>query len=99
MKTRIVSIGNSQGIRIPKPLLDELAAQAATGQPTRIVSVNGLVRDPGNYPLEPTMRISDLIRAGGGLGPDENHLGAILHHSSDVQVARLDAAIVEVVGE
>ena len=32
-----------------------------------MVRVGGQVRAPGEYPLEPDMRISDLLRAGGGL--------------------------------
>ena len=32
-----------------------------------MVRVGGQVRAPGEYPLEPGMRISDLLRAGGGL--------------------------------
>lgn len=50
-----------------QPLLEELTAQSSSGEPTRIVSTGGLVREPGNYPLEPGMRVADLIRASGGL--------------------------------
>lgn len=49
------------------PLLNELASQATTGEPTRIVSIAGSVRAPGEYPLEPGMTLADLMRAGGGL--------------------------------
>jgi protein involved in polysaccharide export with SLBB domain len=59
-----------------KPLLDELISQSSSTEPTRIVSVGGLVREPGNYPLEPGMRVADLIRAGGGLGEAAYTLGA-----------------------
>lgn len=59
-----------------QPVLDDLAAQAGAGEPTRIVSVGGLVREPGNYPLEPGMKVSDLIRAGGGLAEAAYTLGA-----------------------
>ena len=48
-------------------LLDELDAQAPDSQPVSIARVGGQVRAPGDYPLEPSMRVSDLIRAGGGL--------------------------------
>jgi len=47
-------------------LLDELRAQAPANQPIAIARVGGQVRAPGDYPLEPGMRVSDLIRAGGG---------------------------------
>jgi protein involved in polysaccharide export with SLBB domain len=35
--------------------------------PTTIVRVDGRVKSPGDYPLEPGMTVADLIRAGGGL--------------------------------
>jgi protein involved in polysaccharide export with SLBB domain len=55
--------------RIIKPLLDELRLQSSLGRPTEIVGVAGNVRVAGDYPLEPGMRISDLLRAGGNLQP------------------------------
>lgn len=49
-----------------QPLLDELRVQGTSGRPTETVYVDGQVRVPGEYPLEPGMKVSDLIRAGGG---------------------------------
>jgi polysaccharide biosynthesis/export protein len=49
-----------------QPLLDELRVQGTSGQPTETVHVEGQIKVPGEYPLEPGMRVSDLIRAGGG---------------------------------
>ena len=49
-----------------QPLLDQLRVQGTSGQPTETVHVSGQVKVPGEYPLEPAMRVSDLIRAGGG---------------------------------
>jgi polysaccharide export outer membrane protein len=51
------------------PLLEELRRQSRLDDPTRIVAINGRVKAPGDYPLEPEMRISDLLRAGGKLDP------------------------------
>jgi polysaccharide biosynthesis/export protein len=51
---------------IIQPLLDELRLQGSSRQPTELVHVEGKVRVPGDYPLEPAMKISDLVRAGGG---------------------------------
>jgi protein involved in polysaccharide export with SLBB domain len=51
-------------------MLNEIRLQSSLGEPTRIVHVDGQVKVPGDYPLEPGMRISDLLRAGGGLSPD-----------------------------
>lgn len=53
--------------RIIDPLLRELRMQSRIEEPTLEVSVAGKVRIPGRYPLEPGMRISDLLRAGGSL--------------------------------
>ena len=53
--------------RVVDPLLDEMRRQATIDAPATEVEISGMVRAPGQYPLEPGMRISDLIRAGGGL--------------------------------
>jgi protein involved in polysaccharide export with SLBB domain len=53
--------------RIIKPLLDELRLQSGLQRPTEVVRVEGRVKVPGEYPLEPGMKISDLLRAGGDL--------------------------------
>jgi polysaccharide biosynthesis/export protein len=52
---------------VVEPLIEELEAQAASNEALPVVRVGGQVRAPGEYPLEPDMRISDLLRAGGGL--------------------------------
>jgi polysaccharide biosynthesis/export protein len=52
---------------IIQPLIEELQAQAQPNAPLPIVRVGGQVRAAGEYPLEPGMRVSDLLRAGGGL--------------------------------
>ncbi len=53
--------------RIIKPLLDEQRLQSSLTRPTQIVTVQGLVKVPGDYPLEPGMRVADLLRSGGNL--------------------------------
>lgn len=55
--------------RIIRPLLEELRWQSDLTRPTEIVQVGGRVKVPGEVPLEPGMRVSDLVRAGGGLDP------------------------------
>jgi protein involved in polysaccharide export with SLBB domain len=52
------------------PILEELKRQAVSSDPSQVVRVSGRVRVPGDYPLEPGMTVSDLIRAGGGLAED-----------------------------
>ncbi|MEO8313287.1 MAG: SLBB domain-containing protein [Pseudomonadota bacterium] len=53
--------------RIIKPLLDDLRLQSSLDRPTELVRVEGKVKVPGEYPLEPGMTVSDLLRAGGNL--------------------------------
>jgi polysaccharide export outer membrane protein len=53
--------------RIVAPVLRDLELQAGPDHPAQLVSVTGRVKAPGQYPLETTMRVSDLIRAGGSL--------------------------------
>jgi protein involved in polysaccharide export with SLBB domain len=64
--------------RVIQPLLEELQLQSKVGEPYREVSVSGSVKAPGIYPLEPGMRISDLIRAGGQLSEEAYTLRAEL---------------------
>ncbi|MBC8027671.1 MAG: SLBB domain-containing protein [Steroidobacteraceae bacterium] len=49
------------------PLIDEMKRQSSIAFPTELVRIDGRVKYTGDYPLEPGMRVSDLLRAGGGL--------------------------------
>jgi polysaccharide biosynthesis/export protein len=49
------------------PIMADLQLQSSATNPWQIVSIDGQVKNPGQYPLEPGMRVSDLIRAGGSL--------------------------------
>jgi protein involved in polysaccharide export with SLBB domain len=53
--------------RIIRPLVNELKTQSTYSKPTELVTIDGRVKVPGEYPLETGMTVSDLIRAGGGL--------------------------------
>ncbi|MHB8814263.1 MAG: SLBB domain-containing protein [Steroidobacteraceae bacterium] len=53
--------------RIVQPILDELRTESTAKEPEQVVSIDGRVNVPGQYPLEPSMKVDDLIRAGGGL--------------------------------
>ncbi len=53
--------------RITVPIIDELDRQSDRDEPRQVVGVGGHVKVPGQYPLEPGMKISDLLRAGGSL--------------------------------
>lgn len=49
------------------PALAKLKDQAKLGNPAELVSISGLVKAPGQYPLTPNLKVSDLINASGGL--------------------------------
>jgi polysaccharide export outer membrane protein len=53
--------------RTVAPIIDELRLQASAATPSRVVVIGGEVKAPGIYPLEPSMHVSDLVRAGGSL--------------------------------
>jgi len=53
--------------RTVAPIIEDLKLQASAGSPSEVVVISGQVRTPGVYPLEPSMHVSDLIRAGGSL--------------------------------
>jgi len=53
--------------RIVEPLLRAIRLQSRIDEPSQEVSISGRVKVPGTYPLEPGMRLVDLLRAGGGL--------------------------------
>ncbi|MCC5795202.1 MAG: SLBB domain-containing protein [Chromatiales bacterium] len=52
---------------ITRRLREELALQTGPERPLPVVRIEGRVQAPGEYPLEPGMAVSDLLRAGGGL--------------------------------
>ncbi len=63
----------------------ELDRQGTNTLPAKLVSVNGSVYEPGTYPLEEGMRVSDLIRASGNLKEKAETLTAELSRYENVQ--------------
>jgi protein involved in polysaccharide export with SLBB domain len=59
-------------------VLQQLRSQARDTAAPPVVSIGGHTSAPGEYPLEPGMKISDLIRAGGGLDAGAYSLDAEL---------------------
>ena len=51
--------------RIIAPLVRDLELQASPEEPAQLVTIDGKVKAPGKYPLQPEMHVADLIRAGG----------------------------------
>ena len=50
-----------------KPILEEMRRQSRIDLPSEVIRIDGRVKARGDYPLEQDMRVSDLLRAGGGL--------------------------------
>ena len=67
------------------PVLAKLREQGSVNTPANIVLITGAVRIPGEYPLEDTMRVSDLIRASGRLGEPAYTLNAEITRFSTVK--------------
>jgi protein involved in polysaccharide export with SLBB domain len=65
-------------VAVVQPLLNELELHASAQYPFREVGIGGRVKAPGQYPLETGMRVSDLLRAGGGLDEAAYELDAEL---------------------
>jgi protein involved in polysaccharide export with SLBB domain len=75
-RDRIIVFDTSSGRRqVMEPIIEELRRQSRIDRPTSLVRIDGRVKARGDYPLEPQMRISDLLRAGGGL--DDAAYGAV----------------------
>jgi polysaccharide biosynthesis/export protein len=67
-RDRIIVFDLESGRRnVLDPMLEEIRRQARIDLPGEVVRIDGRVKARGDYPLEPQMRISDLLRAGGGL--------------------------------
>ena len=88
--------------RVIASILDELRLQSQFGSPHSQVSISGRIRAAGAYPLEPAMRVSDLIRAGGSMDEGAYGLRAELarfsvvngeYRSKDIVDIDLDAII------
>jgi polysaccharide biosynthesis/export protein len=62
----VFDLSSSRG-GIVQPILNELKAESTAEHPEQAVTVQGEINAAGEYPLEPGMRVADLIRAGGGL--------------------------------
>jgi len=74
--------------RILAPVVRELELQATPDRPEQLVTVDGRVKAPGHYPLEPAMHVSDLIRAGGSLDDSAFRGGAEITRYSVIGESR-----------
>jgi protein involved in polysaccharide export with SLBB domain len=93
---------NANRETIVRPLMEELQLQATQEHPLAVVNISGSVKAKGDFPLEPGMHVSDLIRAGGGLDTAAYNGGAELSRyviengqSRRTQVIPIDLAAVQ----
>ncbi len=77
MNTTIISIGNSKGVRIPKPLLKE----SGLGKDVTIIAKNGEIRITAGKPaqkISETALLSERLLARDWLRPEEDKAWASL---------------------
>jgi len=82
--------------RVVRPILDELERQSSPDEPSAIVSIGGKTKVPGQYPLEPGMRVSDLVRAGGSLDVSAYRNQAELTRYEIVGGEKRETALIEI---
>ena len=92
---RIVTFGSTTGREENlSDLLDELNAQASFGNPAAIVSAQGNVRFPGEYPYLEGMSVGDIVNSAGGMLENSDDKYALLVRNRDNQGAiRVEDAI------
>jgi protein involved in polysaccharide export with SLBB domain len=82
--------------RVVGPLIADLERQSGRLEPDPAVVIEGRVKVPGRYPLEPAMTVSDLIRAGGGLDQAAYGATAELARYEVVGGERRQTAVIDV---
>jgi len=85
----IVLNTNEPRTELLEDALERLRAQATTALPTQIVSVNGQVRFPGDYPLTRGLSVEGLIELAGGLNESaDTGVAEITRFDADPSVGR-----------
>ena len=82
--------------RVIQPILEELQLQSTYGEPYAEVSITGQVKASGSYPMEPGMRVSDLIRAGGSLAEQAYTLRAEIARYQIVDGQSRNTAVIDI---
>jgi polysaccharide biosynthesis/export protein len=100
-RDRIIVFDSESGRRQTlDPLLAEVRRQSRVDAPTEVVRIDGRIKFRGDYPLEPGMRVSDLLRAGGGLqdaaygGTAELTRYRVGHAERETQLLDIDLAAI-----
>ncbi len=81
---------------IVEPLIDELRLRSSRSRPLPVARIGGQVNAEGEYPLEPAMRVSDLVRAGGGLAESAYLASAELTRYELVDGETRQVALIEI---
>lgn len=84
------------GRHLLPPVVANLARQATSEEPEKIVEIKGYVRYPGRYPLEEAMSITDLVRAAGGFSQEAYTLEAELVRFDDNRKSEREAILLPV---
>lgn len=95
----VFSIHDNRSATI-NPLLDQIKAQSRPDRLEREIAIDGSVHHPGRYPFAPGMRMSELLRAAGGLTDKAYTLEAELTSFSiaDGKQRKQDSVVVNLEG-
>ncbi len=77
-------------------IISRLKAQGTSEAPQKVVRISGRVRHPGEYPLDRSMNVSDLVRAAGGFSEDAYTLQAELIRYQDNNKTVRDSLLIPV---
>lgn len=77
-------------------IVERLKAQGTSKNPQKVVRIAGRVRHPGEYPLDRSMNVSDLVRAAGGFTEDAYTLQAELIRYQDNNKIVRDSLLIPV---
>ncbi|MDQ8180795.1 SLBB domain-containing protein [Pelagicoccus sp. SDUM812005] len=77
-------------------IVARLKAQSTSEEPQKVVTITGRVRHPGEYPLDRSMNVSDLVRAAGGFTEDAYTLQAELVRYQDNNKTNRDSLLIPV---
>ena len=64
-------------------VISQLKNQGTSSEPQKVVNITGRVRSPGDYPLDRSMKATDLLQAAGGFAEDAYTLQAELIRFED----------------
>ena len=94
-KVIVLDLTASRG-RTVAPIIEALERQGSASNPAQVAGIAGEVRVPGRYPLEPSMHVSDLIRAGGSLEDSAYTADAELNRYEVIDGNERQTALIEV---